>query len=102
MALWRLYGITEEERLKGTEGSKVEGREPFGVVYTGSVLCKADLALFNGNIYTMDRRRPQVSAVAMAGDRFLAVGSDTEMRALLSPGRSGGEPARSDGRARLH
>ena len=47
---------------------------------------QADLALFNGNINTMDRRRPQVSAVAMAGDRFLAVGSDTEMRALLSPG----------------
>ena len=78
---------------------------------------QADLALFNGNIYTMDRRRPQVSAVAMAGDRFLAVGSDTEIRALLPlsgcgqrhrdtsaaiPGRSGGEPGRSDGRARLH
>ena len=47
---------------------------------------QADLALFNGNIYTMDRQRPQVSAVAMAGDRFLAVGSDTEMRAMLAPG----------------
>ncbi len=47
---------------------------------------QADLALLNGNIYTMDPQRPKVSAVAIAGDRFVATGSDAEMRALLAPG----------------
>ena len=35
---------------------------------------KADLLLFNGRIYTMDAGRPQAQAVAIAGNRFLAVG----------------------------
>ena len=47
---------------------------------------KADQVLLNGNIHTMDPQQPQASAVAIAGDRFLAVGSDAEMRALLAPG----------------
>ena len=47
---------------------------------------QADLALFNGNIHTMDPGRPRVSAAAIAGDRFLATGSDSEMRSLLAPG----------------
>ena len=47
---------------------------------------QADLALLNGNIHTMDPRQPRAAAVAIAGDRFLAAGSDAEMRALLAPG----------------
>ena len=47
---------------------------------------QADLVLFNGNIRTMDAGRPQVSAVAIAGDRFAAAGSDTDMRSLVAPG----------------
>ncbi len=47
---------------------------------------QADLVLFNGNIHTMDLRQPRVSAAAIAGDRFLATGSDKEMRSLLAPG----------------
>ena len=47
---------------------------------------QADLALFNGNIHTMDPGRPQVSAVAVAGDRFVATGSDSEVRSLLAQG----------------
>lgn len=39
------------------------------------------LILFNGRITTMDRRRPEVSAVAIAGGRFTAVGDDAEVLA---------------------
>ena len=53
---------------------------------TGGCPVQADLVLLNGNIHTMDPRRPRASAVAIAGARFLAVGSDMEMRALLIPG----------------
>ena len=47
---------------------------------------QADLVLLNGNFHTMDRQRPRASAAAIAGDRFLAAGSNEEMRALLAPG----------------
>jgi len=47
---------------------------------------QADLVLYNGNIHTMDRQRPRASAVAIAGERFAAAGSDAQMRALLARG----------------
>ena len=39
----------------------------------------ADLVLRNGRIVTMDNRWPQVSALAVKGDRISAVGSDRDM-----------------------
>ena len=47
---------------------------------------QAEMVLLNGKIHTMDPRLPRASAAAIAGDRFLAVGGDAEMRALLAPG----------------
>jgi predicted amidohydrolase YtcJ len=47
---------------------------------------EADSLLFNGRIYTMDAGRPFARAVAMMGNRILAVGNDDELRALLRPG----------------
>lgn len=47
---------------------------------------QADLALYNGKIYTMDAGQPLVSAVAIAGDRFAATGSDAEIRSLIGRG----------------
>lgn len=46
---------------------------------------EADLLLFNGRVYTMDVSRPLASAVAVAGDRIMAVGNDEELLALLPP-----------------
>ena len=47
----------------------------------------ADQLLVNGRIYTMDAGRPRASALAIAGERILAVGDDTAtMRDLLAPG----------------
>jgi len=43
---------------------------------------KADLILHNAKITTLDPRKPQVSAVAIANGRFLAVGDDAEIMAL--------------------
>jgi predicted amidohydrolase YtcJ len=40
---------------------------------------KPDLILFNGNIYTMDPSNPRAQAVAIAGGRFFAVGSNDEI-----------------------
>ena len=40
----------------------------------------ADLVLRNGRIVTMDDQWPQVSALAVKGDRITAVGNDREMR----------------------
>lgn len=47
---------------------------------------QADLVLYNGNIHTMDATTPRAQAIAIAGNRILATGSDAEIRALLVPG----------------
>lgn len=43
-----------------------------------------DLILFNGNIVTMDDRRPAAQAVAIADGRFFAVGTTQQVRALAT------------------
>lgn len=43
-----------------------------------------DLILYNGNIFTIDPRAPRAQAVAIAGGRFFAVGTDDEIRPLAS------------------
>jgi predicted amidohydrolase YtcJ len=48
---------------------------------------KADLILVNGRFSTLDRANPSAEAVAIAGGKFIAVGSEVEVRAL------GGESA---------
>ncbi|MDQ6861246.1 MAG: amidohydrolase, partial [Verrucomicrobiota bacterium] len=43
-----------------------------------------ELILFNGNFITIDSRHPRAQAVAIADGRFLAVGSNQEVRALAT------------------
>jgi predicted amidohydrolase YtcJ len=43
-----------------------------------------DLILHNGNIITIDDRRPRAQAVAIADGRFLAVGDNAKVRALAT------------------
>jgi predicted amidohydrolase YtcJ len=45
----------------------------------------ADLILTNGRFATLDRSNPNPQAVAIAGGRFLAVGSEQEVRAHAGP-----------------
>ena len=47
---------------------------------------KADILLFNGNVYTMDANHPLAQAVAVTGNRILAVGAGADLRPLLHPG----------------
>ncbi|MGI8782193.1 MAG: amidohydrolase [Acidobacteriota bacterium] len=42
------------------------------------------LILYNGNILTVDAAHPRAQAVAIARDRFLAVGANDEIRALAT------------------
>ena len=42
----------------------------------------ADLILFNGKLFTADPAHPTAEAIAVRGDRILAVGSDAEIKKL--------------------
>ncbi|MCL4867634.1 MAG: amidohydrolase [Anaerolineae bacterium] len=46
----------------------------------------ATLVLTNGKVMTMDEDQPQATALAVQGDRIVAVGSDGAMKSLLAPG----------------
>lgn len=52
---------------------------------TGPAAMTADLILVNGRFSTLDRTNPNPEAVAIAGGRFLGVGSERDMRALAGP-----------------
>jgi predicted amidohydrolase YtcJ len=59
-------------------------------------MTRANLVLYNGVIHTMDDRLPRAQAVAIAGNRVLALGDDATARELLAPG---GEAIDLKGRA---
>jgi predicted amidohydrolase YtcJ len=46
----------------------------------------ADKLLINGQVHTMEAERPHASALAISGERILAVGNGTALRDLLAPG----------------
>src|SRR6266852_3898411 len=50
------------------------------------VRTEPEMVLLNGNIITVDARQPRAQAVAIAGGRFLAVGSNDDVRHLSKPG----------------
>jgi predicted amidohydrolase YtcJ len=45
-----------------------------------------DLAVFNGRVVTLDSRQPRAEAFAIMNGRFLAVGSNTDIRNLVQGG----------------
>ncbi len=46
---------------------------------------KATLLFLNGNFFTADSLRPHAEAMAVVGDRILALGTEADMRALAGP-----------------
>lgn len=44
-----------------------------------------DIVFVNGEIITMEAEQPRVTALAVSGDRILAIGADADMRALAGP-----------------
>src|SRR5215467_8901565 len=55
-----------------------------GAAPLGAGTVKPDLILTNGNIHTMDAASPHAEAVAIAGGRFFAVGSNDDIRNLAA------------------
>ena len=45
----------------------------------------AELALINGDIYTVDAAHPRAQAIAIRGEKIEAVGTTEEIRALIGP-----------------
>jgi predicted amidohydrolase YtcJ len=50
-----------------------------------AVALSVDLLLVNGRVYTVDPARPWAEAVAISGERIVAVGSSAELRTLAGP-----------------
>lgn len=48
-------------------------------------MVQADLAILNGRVLTMDPATPSASALAVSGNRIIAVGSDEDISAMCSP-----------------
>src|SRR5205809_170577 len=57
-----------------------------GAASLPAAVTKPELILVNGNIHTMDAANPHADAVAIAGGRFLAVGTNQEIAGLPSAG----------------
>ncbi len=52
----------------------------FTLGFAPAAMADADVAYINGKIYTVDSDNPWAEAVAIDGERFVAVGSDREIR----------------------
>ncbi len=52
---------------------------------TGAGPVQADLLIKSARIYTMDGSRPLAEAVAVLGNRIIAVGSNEELKSLVGP-----------------
>src|SRR5258708_4008342 len=63
---------------------------------------KPDLILAGGKIFTADPARPWAEALAIAGERIVAVGTSAEVRALAGTGTRVIELQRRGGGAPLH
>jgi predicted amidohydrolase YtcJ len=75
--------------MQGTSGRNGFSRRGFLTLAGGAALLQAartepQLILHNANILTVDPQQPRVEAVAIAGGRFLAVGSNDEVLGLAS------------------
>ena len=55
-----------------------------GVALLGWKPLPPELILYNGHVITVDAARPRAQAVAIAGGRFLAVGSNADVRNLAT------------------
>jgi len=53
--------------------------------HAGNSSFVADLIIVNGNIHTMDATQPGAPAVAIHGNRIIAVGSNEEIKKLAGP-----------------
>jgi len=45
----------------------------------------ADLVLVNGQVWTVDQKKPEVSALAISQNKILAVGQNSEIKKVIGP-----------------
>src|SRR5262249_57345111 len=74
---------------EGWRGGEAMKRRDFVGAMGGSALALGavtapDLILWNGNIHTVDASGPHAEAVAIAGGRFVAVGSNGDIQRLAT------------------
>lgn len=50
-----------------------------------ATITSASIALVNGDVRTMDPGNPKASAVAIRGDKIIAIGDDARVRAVIGP-----------------
>lgn len=67
-SIWRSVLLTSVVACSGAQGTGPK-QQP-------------DLVLYGGDVHTMDPSNPKVTAVAIAGDKIIAVGSDADVRKL--------------------
>ncbi len=47
---------------------------------------KIDMVLYNGNVHTMDPRRPRAQAIVIRNGQFVTAGMDKDLKDLIRPG----------------
>ena len=72
-------------RLGASMPANVESRGRSGDASSATTNRPADMLLVNGRIATLDGRRPSVPALAIRGDRIIAVGSDADLAPWRGP-----------------
>jgi len=55
------------------------------VVHTSAASLAPDLVIVNASVHTMDQAQPRAEAVAVLGNRIVAVGSTVDIRAQVGP-----------------
>jgi len=79
------------KRRKFISGSSLAGAglalSPAAILQaqTGAGPVQADLLIKSARVYTMDGARPLAEAVAVLGNRIIAVGSNEELKSLVAP-----------------
>jgi predicted amidohydrolase YtcJ len=85
MVLYTANQVARQWEVKKEKGNGIQDTG-YGNMKEGANTMRANRVLYNGNIHTMDLATPVAQAVAIAGNRVLAVGDNQAMRALLAPG----------------
>jgi predicted amidohydrolase YtcJ len=71
--------------LETTGFSAVAGSSFLSFAHAAELDSTPDLIVINAKVTTMDPAKPRAEAFAVKGDRFLAVGSTTDMKSLAGP-----------------
>ena len=60
-----------------------------GCASQSQTVSPADLVLTNGRVVTVEESQPEAQAIAITGDRIVAVGSSGDIRPYVGPAHAG-------------